>query len=152
MRIIILGIALCLWPLSALAGNWVDGSDGERVITTLSAGQWAWYDPASNTDDSPILDVSQCAEYTALSFDDKDGDGTVCSLTLDVEMCPDRQDVLNDATKRNNACELVPATSSLGPNDDGSFGFEVQFLRVNITGGSNATDCRIQVHCSRGAK
>ena len=90
MRELALSLAALLVASQAFAGSWDLNCDGS--VTTgqiqLTPGQVACYDPSSNSDDSPLVALSDCENTDWFLFDDEDGDGTVCTVAWDVELCP----------------------------------------------------------------
>ena len=80
MKQLLLILAALLLPgttaLGATTGEWLLFGSATRNTTALKAGEWANWDPAANSDDSPILGVGACENVDFYNYADKDGDNT----------------------------------------------------------------------------
>lgn len=140
-------LPLFLLALPASAGDWTKNCASSIVTTQIEPGQTVCYDPTSSNDDSAIIAIGRCENTDWFLFDDKDGDGTVCTVTWEVELCPD-SDANLSASAEDNACEIAAGTVALS-GDDVESNIAGVFARVKGDGtGSNADDCRILLKCA----
>lgn len=147
-RAALLALSSLLLPLQALAGSWDLNCDGSTKTgeLALNPGDVACYTPTSNTDDSPLVSVSDCENTDWFLFDDYDGDATVCTVAWEIELCP--QNTLSGATE-DAACEIAEGTSALSGDSVESNIAVAIWARVKGDGaGANASSCRIQVKCA----
>lgn len=135
----------------ALAADWLQNCQASRTTTSVGPSGFVCFDPAANTDDSPILSVGQCSYTSWAYFQDKDGDATDCTVSFTIQKCPTGD---LDATAADNGCEDVNITTpTLSSTNTGEGGVAVgsPFMRLKAgDAGDNAGDCRILVACSSG--
>jgi len=139
----------------AQVGSWTRGCQAGSVVRNLEGGSWACYTPAagaSNESATPVLDVSDCENVDLFSWDDFDGDGTVCTVTWDIETCaPGAGSLATDALK-NAACTTLPGAAALTA-DDVESNLAASQLRIHgLAAGVNIDSCRIVVKCAEGAQ
>lgn len=134
----------------AFAADWLQNCTSNRTTTSVTQGGFVCFDPAANTDDSPILSVGQC-DYTNWSyFDDKNGDATDCTVAFTIQGCPDATLIGSAA---DSGCEDLEGISVLSSTNRFEAGIASgPWLRAQAgEAGVNAGDCRIIVTCSSGA-
>lgn len=122
---------------------------------SLSGGEYACYSPAAGASlesASPILNLNQCENVDIFLWDDYQGDGTVCTVTWDIETCPaGAADLATDGIK-NLACTTLPGITTLS-GDDVESNLAASFLRVHgLAAGANIDSCQIIVKCAEAAK
>lgn len=139
-------LTLLLLSFPAHAGSWLKLCRSGNTVTALSPGDWACYQPSSNSDDSVLLNVEKCENVDALYFLDRDGDGTASTVTPTVRSCP-----MGLASTDSDACWIVENVTFDGDPSTGNeaiYGFKAHTLYVDMPASGTIADPQMDVHCN----
>lgn len=150
----VLALALLLLAnpaAAATAGSWARGCQSGQTTLSVGPGSIACWEPTANDDASPILGVVNCENFTVMSFDDLNGDGTASTVAWTVQSCPvPASDATVDTdAERDLACGTLPGTGTL-TGVDAEMAFDAVWVRVVGDGVGIIADPRIIVHCAQG--
>jgi hypothetical protein len=154
IALFLVGIWL-LWAQGAEAataetGNWKQSCQSAQNTKSMTAGSFVCYTPAvgAATDSaSPFLSASACENIDVFLHDDWDGDGTACTVTWQLQMCPPPVNLTTDALK-NAACNTLTGVAAL-TGDDVKSNLAAEYIRIVGGGaGANIDSCRVVVKCA----
>lgn len=144
-----LAMVLCA---STADAQWFSGAprvDSSLTVTSIVGHDVACFDPATSSEDSPILYV-KCDYSNWSMYGDKDGSGTASTTTYAIQSCPDR-DLTGSAA--DSGCQDADGSSSLiADEDQAGIATGSRFMRVQASeSGASASQGRICVSCSSGS-
>ncbi len=149
---ILIGLGVMLAPSllwAAEAGTWQKGcqTGTGQVITNLTTRGFACWDPvAANTDDSPLLSMSDCDNIDIYFYPDKTGGLTDSTVTYDLTTCPSDGISLSE-TQRDNACFLIDGITTGVTECSGCP--TVGWLRIEaLAAGANPASGRFIAQCN----
>jgi hypothetical protein len=138
------------WAATAETGGWKLSCQGNQTTKSMTAGSMVCYTPASGAaldSASPFLAVTACENFDAFLHDDFDGDGTACTVTWQLQMCPPPVNLTTDALK-NAACNTLPGVGAM-TGDDAKSNLAGEYIRVVGGGaGANINSCQVVIKCA----
>ena len=150
MGIGLVAVMLATPAIGATVGTWHLSADSTRVVTGLSPGQWATWDPTATGDDSPIIGLGNCENVDWYNFANSNGDATVGTVPFHFVQCPgDATDLTTDGI-RDLACAPIEGTAAVAADRGINGAPGLPFARVEGDGtGANPAEHRIMVKCSQ---
>lgn len=143
-------LLLLVGTASADSEAWIAGcSDAETVnahallagptTVKLLPGERACAISATSTNETLVLDVTDCDHVDVLQFLDADGDGTASNVLGQVQFCPNSFD-------DDDACDDF-AITVFGAADETRTGLSTSFIRVASLGTTDADLVRWEIRC-----
>jgi len=154
--ILMVGVLLGL-PVVTNAADWIRGckesssgvlattaTPGVFESTGLRPGQFACAETLTQTDNTDVLYIGDCAAVQVFQFDDPDGDADNSTVQGTPQLCP-------TLTPDDQACDTVPGGSILTGND-ANYDVTGVWFRVVASGTTDTALVRWVVLCSNSAR
>jgi hypothetical protein len=136
---------LVMLPMSAGAGSWLKNCRSGATTTALQIGDAACYQPASNSDDSVLINVDACENFSLRWFLDRNGDTTASTVTPTVRSCP-----MGLAAANSNACWIlqnVTFDGSPATGNEAVYGGDAWTVYVDMPGSGTIADPQMDLKC-----
>ena len=145
-RILASALLLAVLVTPAHAGQWLKSCDAAKPMANgagLRPGEYACYQPASNSDDSVLLNVAACENEDYKWFLDRNGDTTASTVTPTLRSCP-----ASLAASDSDACPVVAGNTFDGTVTKWIYGAGEILVFVDMPGSGTIADPEMTAECN----